>query len=211
MVPSESSHQHGPPLLRWLRLPGVSHLPHSYAALRLPCLHPSRFGCPSQRLDSGPRARSLRSLGRLGRFDVRAANVERVGEWSPGPRSAGFFPRETRVSQVPGSSSSHAPWSSTPPGPPPLPIASSAVVSSEEGKSWTPGILTFSRLHSHGSHARAPTHRRPCYQRRRKARFRSVRVHLLRAGFAPAGRLFRISRSHRILPSFLTSLAWSHP
>ncbi len=41
--PPEVLSQHGPPLLRWVRVPwSVPHLHRSYAALRLPC----RFGMP---------------------------------------------------------------------------------------------------------------------------------------------------------------------
>ena len=129
---------------------------------------------PSRGLDPRPRACSSRGSSEPGRFDVRAANVGRVGEWSPGLRCTGFFSRETRASQVPGPSSSRAPWTTTPPDPPPLPISGSAVLSSKLGDSWTSGITMLSRPHYHGSRVRVPTHRKPCYQDPRKARYRLV-------------------------------------
>jgi hypothetical protein len=51
----------------------------------------------------------------------------------------------------------------------------------------------FSGLTCRGSHARAPTHRPHRYLCRRKARYRCGRLLLHRTGFAPAGRLLRIS------------------
>jgi len=73
MVPSQRPHPHGPPLLRWLCSPGISHLHRSYSALRLPSPLPPRCGYPSLRWDScttrfffaGPFARlARRACGR---------------------------------------------------------------------------------------------------------------------------------------------------
>ena len=76
---------------------------------------------------------------------------------------------------------------------------------------WAPGIMSISRLHSHGSHPRMPTYRRRGCPRRRKACFRPAGLRFGRAGFAPAGRILRISERYRSHPSFQTSLSWSLP
>ena len=56
---------------------------------------------------------------------------------------------ETRVSQVPGPSSSCVPWSSTPPGATaPRPLSVRLPSSSGELKPWTPGKLPISWLHN---------------------------------------------------------------
>jgi hypothetical protein len=111
------------------------------------------------------------------------------------------FTSEIRVSQVPGSSSSHAPWSTTPPGPPFLPIADSVMLSSRFEILWTPDVSNFSGLHSHGSHVRVPTLRRTRHRDRRKARYRLVRVHL-------AG---RVSHPLNDDSEFQEVIASSHP
>jgi hypothetical protein len=195
-------------------LPCVTHLLCSYAALRLPFPPSTAFLRLSlERGLLGPARLFFAGLfDGPGRLFVRAGDVERVGEWSPGLRCTGLLPREGRGSQVPGSSSAHAPLSNTPPGPafPAHDGTRRHGLPSSEALGHL-GTLMFPGPHSFGSHARVPTHRRLCCQGRRKAHYRLVWVHPRRAGFAPAGRLFRISRSHRILPSFLTSLAWSHP
>lgn len=54
-------------------------------------------------------------------------------------------------------------------------------------------FAVFSWLAHCGPLARVPTHRRRRYRRRRKARYRPGRLSRGRAGFAPAGRLLRIS------------------
>jgi len=49
------------------------------------------------------------------------------------------------------------------------------------------GKMMITRLHSHGSHSRVPTHQRSSYLTRCKARYRPAGLRFGRAGFAPAG------------------------
>jgi hypothetical protein len=156
-----------------------------------------------------PHASSLRGPS-PGWLVVRAADGERIGDWLPGLRFTGCF--HERDKGLPGAwvvlfvrAMVNHPAGSTSPA-----HTGFDGVVFKAGVLWTPGVSTFSELYPHGSHTRVPTLRHSRYRDRRKALYRLVRVHLCRAGFAPAGRRFRISRSHRILPSFLTSLAWSH-
>ena len=96
---------------------------------------------------------------------------------------------ETRVSQVPGPSSSCVPWSSTPPGAKP-PLARSRCGRCRLRTTRSPRhpeSLPISKLLTHGPLARVPTHRRIRYRLRRKARYRPGGLTLGRAGFAPAG------------------------
>jgi hypothetical protein len=178
MVPSQSPHPHGPPLLQWLCSPGISHLHRSYSALRLPHLLPPRYGCPSLGWDScAARIFFAGPLSPAGSPGARpSTSASEIGHRVSVPPV--HSTSEIRVSQVPGSSSSHAPWSTTPPGPLLLPISVSVVVSSRFGILWTPEISTFSGLLSHGSRVRVPTLRRTRYRGRRKARYRLVWVHL---------------------------------
>ena len=64
-----------------------------------------------------------------------------VGDSStPAPRQPALSQGETRVSQVPGPSSSCVPWSKTPPGvTAPRPLSVRSPSSSGEVKPWTPG------------------------------------------------------------------------
>ena len=91
---------------------------------------------------------------------------------------------ETRVSQVPGPSSSCVPWSKTPPGATaPRPLSVRSPSSSGVAIPWTPGNLLISWLFPLGPHARVPTHRRIRYRLRRKARYRPGRAHPWPGGF----------------------------
>jgi len=49
------------------------------------------------------------------------------------------------------------------------------------------GILEITRLQSHGSHSRVPTHQRGSYLSRCKAHYRPAGLRFDRTGFAPAG------------------------
>ena len=118
---------------------------------------------------------------------------------------------KTRVSQVPGPSSSCVPWSTTPPGATtPRPFSVRSLLPSGESIPWAPGNMFLSWLPTHGPLARVPTLRRIRYRLRRKARYRPGGLTLRRAGFAPAGRQTRFHGviAYSIPP--LTSLAWSH-
>ena len=55
------------------------------------------------------------------------------------------------------------------------------------------GIMEITRLHSHGSHSRVPTHQRDSYLPRCKARYRPAGLRFDRTGFAPAGWVIQIS------------------
>ena len=74
----------------------------------------------------------------------------RAGDIStPAPRLPALSQGETRVSQVPGPSSSCVPWSSTPPGATaPRPLSVRSPSSSGDLKPWTPGNLSISWLHN---------------------------------------------------------------
>ena len=99
------------------------------------------------------------------------------------------------ISQVTGSSSSNVPWSYTPPGVPrPSPY-------------YGQGTAAFSYVSTFGTRnilhfvAAFPTARtfaclrfaEPVTRERRKAHYRPAGLSISRAGFAPAGRLIRIS------------------
>ena len=95
---------------------------------------------------------------------------------------------KTRVSQVPGPSSSCVPCSTTPPGATtPRPFSVRSLLPSGESIPWAPGNMFLSWLPTHDPLARVPTLRRIRYRLRRKARYRPGGLTLGRAGFAPAG------------------------
>ena len=96
---------------------------------------------------------------------------------TPAPHKPALSRGETRVSQVPGPSSSCVPWSSTPPGRPPL--ARSREVGCGESIPGHPETWT------HGSLARVPTLRRIRYRLRRQARYRPGGLTLGRGGSHP--------------------------
>ena len=79
-----------------------------------------------------------------------SANPCSAGDIStPAPRLPALSRGETRVSQVPGPSSSCVPWSSTPPGATaPRPLSVRSPSSSGKLKPWTPGNLSISWLHN---------------------------------------------------------------
>lgn len=112
------------------------------------------------------------------------------------PVAPGAAHGETRVSQVPGSSSSCAPRPPTSPDAlrtRPLPCGSPWP--SRGATLWASGIVTISRLERRGSQRCAPTHRPDRYRPDRKAHFRLAGLSPLRTGFAPAGRQTRISEA----------------
>jgi len=108
--------------------------------------------------------------------------------WYPVPRGPGIDAARRGLSQVTGPPKSYAPESITPPG--------SGVPSSRAGRRmlpsralsrWAPGNMGISGLHSCGSYACMPTHRRASYPTRRKANFRPAELGFGRVGFAPTG------------------------
>ena len=106
---------------------------------------------------------------------------------------------ESRASQVTGPSSSHVPWPSTSPaGPSPRPLAVTSLLPSGPPRPWAEPEFPFRWLAHHGPRVRLPTHQRSRYRERCKADYRPAGLSFGRAGFAPAGRLFRISRRHRL-------------
>ena len=107
----------------------------SYAALRLP--RPLRPPLRSPLANGLPRCAGLVLRRRTGAH----ANPCNVGDTStPAPRQPALSQGETRVSQVPGPSSSCVPWSKTPPGATaPRPLSVRSPSSSGEVKPWTPG------------------------------------------------------------------------
>ena len=116
----------------------------SYAALRLP--RPLRPPLRSPLANDLPRCAGLV----LRRYTGAHANPCNVGDSStPAPRQPALSQGETRVSQVPGPSSSCVPWSSTPPGATaPRPLSVRSPSSSGKLKPWTPGNLSISWLHN---------------------------------------------------------------
>ena len=205
--PNSGSHQHGPPLLGRVRAPLRS---------------------PTSPLLCSPPTPSLPSAAAPVIPRQRPTSVRRSCSSPPhrcppptGATPETFLPRlpasrlstrgKTRVSQVPGPSSSCVPWSTTPPGATtPRPFSVRSLLPSGESIPWAPGNMFLSWLPTHGPLARVPTLRRIRYRLRRKARYRPGGLTLRRAGFAPAGRQTRFHGviAYSIPP--LTSLAWSH-
>jgi hypothetical protein len=119
---------------------------------------------------------------------------------------------EARASQVPGPSSSGVPWANTPPD---TPLSSP---NSRRGRCGLqviqhpghPGRLEVSGPQPHGPHACVPTLRRPRGRDRRQAHDRRGRAHPWPDGFRTRWTTDEVSRSHRILQSPSTSIAWSH-
>ena len=106
---------------------------------------------------------------------------------------------ESRASQVTGPSSSHVPWPSTSPAETsPRPLAVTSLLPSGPPRPWAKPEFPFRWLAHHGPHVRLPTHQRSRYRERCKADYRPAGLSFGRAGFAPAGRLFRISRRHHL-------------
>ena len=157
----------------------------SYAALRLPRSLRSPLRSP---LANGlPRCAGLV----LRRYTGAHANLCNVGDTStPAPRPPALSPQgETRVSQVPGPSSSCVPWSKTPPGATaPRPLSVRSPSSSGVAIPWTPG----SQIHFV---AAPPTaHTLACLRIAESVTVSGARLAtgpggltLGQAGFAPAG------------------------
>ena len=132
------------------------------------------------------------------------------GDGLPAPRSSGLSWGETRVSQVPGSSSSCAPRTHTPPVLRALAFASASSSSSRTTIPWTSGILHFrgwlaaahwlARLRIAGIVASAA------------ARLATDvdGYSFIARDFAPAGRPSPNFVATACCHSFRTSLAWSH-
>ena len=141
-----------------------------------------RSGRPS------PAATSVRRLVLHRRTGASADRCNAGDISTPAPHKPALSRGETRVSQVPGPSSSCVPWSSTPPGATtPRPFSVRSLLPSGESIPWAPGNMFLSWLPTHGPLARVPTLRRIRYRLRRQARYRPGGLTLGRAGFAPAG------------------------
>ena len=181
--PNSGSHQHGPPLLGRVRTP-----PRSPTSTLL-CSPPTPSS-PSAAAPVVPRQRPT-SVRRLVLHRRTGASADRcnAGDIStPAPHKPALSRGETRVSQVPGPSSSCVPWSSTPPGATtPRPFSVRSLLPSGESIPWAPGNMFLSWLPTHGPLARVPTLRRIRYRLRRQARYRPGGLTLGRADFAPAG------------------------
>ena len=206
MVPSPSSHQHGPPLLG--RVPALPGSPTS----TLLCSPPT----PSSPSATAPVPLAC-DLPRCGRLflaagHVRSADVPSVGDFGPALRIAGFLRGTTRVSQVTGPSSSRVPWSNTPPDRDHCsPIYAEALVAFR--LSDTLGIRNGQKFRGriiHGPRARVPTLRRPRYRDRRQARYRLGRAHPWPGWIHTSWTTNEVSWRHRILLSPSTGIAWSH-
>ena len=172
--PNSGSHQHGPPLLGRVRTP-----PRSPTSSLL-CSPPTP-SLPSAAAPVIPRQRptSVRRLVLHRRTGAPADRCNAGDISTPAPHKPALSRGETRGSQVPGSTSSGVPWSSTPPGAyRPSPISRCGRRRLQATRSPRhPGSLPISGLPTHGPHARVPTHRRTRYRSRRKARYRPGRAH----------------------------------
>ena len=156
----------------------------SYAALRLP--RPLRPPLRSSLASGLPRCAGLVLHRRTG----ASADRCNAGDIStPAPHKPALSRGETRVSQVPGPSSSCVPCSTTPPGATaPRPFSVRSLLPSGCLTPWAPWKAdSFRGYMAHGPLVRVPTHRRIRYRVRRKARYRPGGLTLGRAGFAPAG------------------------
>ena len=155
-----------------------------------------------------PRARALV----LSRPDVRPCTPGASEALARVPRRPARTRGPAGASQVTGLPSSSVPWSSTPPREaPPRPLTVTPPTAFRVGDPLGFPVGTISGLHSHGPRARLPTHQPPRCRDGCKAGYRPAGLGFGRAGFAPAGQLLRISWNDRIIPSFRTSIAWSHP
>ena len=134
--PNSSSHQHGPPLLGRVRMPLRS--PTS----ALLCSPPTPSS-PSAAAPVSPRQRPTSVRRNLFFAATPVPTPTRATSEissTPAPRQPALSQGETRVSQVPGPSSSCVPWSKTPPGATaPRPLSVRSPSSSGEVKPWTPG------------------------------------------------------------------------
>ena len=183
--PNSGSHQHGPPLLGRVRTP-----PRSPTSTLL--RSPPTPSSPSAAAPVVPRTSGLpRCAGLvLHRRTGASANRCNAGDIStPAPHKPALSRGETRVSQVPGPSSSCVPCSTTPPGATaPRPLSVRSLLPSGCLTPWAPWKAdSFRGYMAHGPLVRVPTHRRIRYRVRRKARYRPGGLTLGRAGFAPAG------------------------
>ena len=149
--PNSGSHQHGPPLLGRVRTP-----PRSPTSTLL-CSPPTPSS-PSAAAPVVPRQRPT-SVRRLVLHRRTGASADRcnAGDIStPAPHKPALSRGETRVSQVPGPSSSCVPWSSTPPGATtPRPFSVRSLLPSGESIPWAPGNMFLSWLHPRPTRSRA--------------------------------------------------------
>ena len=206
MFPSQSSYQHGLPLLGRLRVPSVTRRLCSYSALRLP-YHPRsqlRFPSPSTYLFGGcfflagtrehPLSRSRRRFRSTGSPSCRCSPEE----WPGPPRFLGR-PFRARHGRTPRQVCH-----------PLAPLLVMALLPSGILAPWAPGIHSFrGRLpvaHTLAGLRIAVTvtriGARPC--------FRPAGLGFGRVGFSPTGRHTEF-QSVSPPPSFRTSLAWSLP
>jgi hypothetical protein len=206
MFPSSGSYQHGPPLLRRVRVPAVPRLPRSYWALRLPVRLRPRT--PVSLARDLPRCKRFSYPGRAG-----ACCRATVGDWSPALHLTGSFRGASGISQVTGPSSSHVPWSCTPPGA----VAScpsllaTAVAFRHRGTLGSRDYVLFEAAFPTAhvlAHLRIADVVTAIVAR---LRYRPAGLSFDRTGFAPAGWLLQFSSRLRRLLSHWTSLAWSHP
>jgi hypothetical protein len=159
IFPSESSYRHGPPLLGWVRLcSAVPQRRRSYAALRLPCGIGRGSGLPSPL--AYPETNAF-----LNRPHLRSWTCGAPETWDWVLRCPSSARGPSGVSQVTGSSSSHAPRPSTPPvtaTPRPIAVSLRAAFGVTQPLGG-PGGKYFG-ADARGSRARLPTHPPPRYR-----------------------------------------------
>ena len=184
----------------------VTRRQRSYAALRLPCCVGRRSGFPSPSAYHGANACS--EPAPRASADARRAG----GVWGRGLRQPRSCRGQTGASQVTGPSSSSVPRSSTPPREtPPRPYSGDAPCCLQ---GWRPPGLP-GRNHF-GAASPRPTCS-PAYASIKSLLARlqgwlpACRARLWPGGIRTRWTTDRISRNHRMIPSFRTSIAWSQP
>lgn len=164
----------------------------SYSALRLPVsLRPTlRFRLCSAYLGveacSAPASRAPTYERRVGALFFGAPFSD-FSEENPGPPRLLGRPLRTCRGHLPRRLER-----------PPRPLAVTSLLPSGPPRPWAEPEFPFRWLAHHGPRVRLPTHQRSRYRERCKAGYRPAGLSFGRAGFAPAGRLFRISRRHRL-------------
>ncbi|WP_394821845.1 ATP-binding protein [Pendulispora albinea] len=144
--------------------------------------------------------------------------TRRLGDGSPAPRGPVFSQGATRVSQVPGLSSSCAPRAPSPECPPPTSpgvrptalISGVFAVAFRRANALGTWDASFSMLNCRGPHARVPTHRRRRFLLRRKARYRLGKLPLGRTDSDPLDNILEFHELRIVIPSdqpFLVALA----
>ena len=206
--PNSSSHQHGPPLLGRVR--DATPFPDVNAPMQ-----PSDSLAPFGRRSGLPSPTTY-----LGAQDLFFAATPVPTPTRATPET--LLPRlpvsrlspqgETRVSQVPGPSSSCVPWSKTPPGvTAPRPLSVRSPSSSGEVKPWTPGKINhFVAAYPRPTRSRAYASPNPLPSPAQGSLPARAGSPLAGRDSHPLDDKTRFHESHRILHSSLTSLAWSH-